>query len=56
MAEVRKVYDELQLKDKYFEYKKRNRDQVLGLINELMAKDVVLRDACLKYFDLSYDK
>lgn len=56
VAKVKQVYEDLQLREMYYDYKKRNHREVMQQINELLQSDEILRDACLKLFDSAYDK
>lgn len=55
VAKVKQLYVELRLPELYHDYKKRNQNTVMQLIDQFFYDDENLRNACVSLFSQGYD-
>lgn len=50
VANVKQLYRELHFPEKFDDYKKRNRENVMRQIDQLLHSNETLRNACINFF------
>lgn len=54
VTKVKEVYNDLHLRDMFYDFKKRNQREVMQQINQTIQSNETLRNACLNVLNYAY--